>query len=516
MYYKTLICRKVFPAQEDDMIPIMIVLALLGDVYDYTPVTMNPDPDYVAGTYEEWLEQQPDYQPFSAKTIMGSDGAQFLLLFEDGLTDSLEAGLLEQWTADIGAQGLSWEVVEITYSTPEDLKDYLLFKYSDGLEGAVLVGDLPVAWVMLENSFGGDEHFPCDYFYMDLDGTWEVLWVGYPSSGNPGSDGKYDTFSGSLEPEIYTGRIKMDNLTSLGDPIEMLNAYIERNHVWRLNGGPDPLTALCYVDDDWAGWGSSYRNAMQQLYPNTILVNDYNGTNGTDYLETRLPDTYVWISPYVHSGPNTHYWAQGPTTNWDEIVPANPQAHFYNLFACSNSRFTTSRSMGAVYAFCTSTGLASVGSTKTGSMLNFSFFYSPMGQGASIGEAYMDWWEYVAINGLSSYEKSWHLGMVLLGDPTLLPAMHLLGIEDDESDETEPQSGLVIAQNPCQSQLILTYAEVEQGTVELYDTSGRLVASGTLEDSSCTMSVSSIGTGFYIVRVTAAGVSAQASVIILK
>ena len=496
------------------MILMIIAMALLGDVYDDITVTRNPDPNYVAGTYEEWLEGQPDFQPFFARTIMGSDGAEFLLIFENGLTDSLEAGVLEQWTSDIASQGLSWEVVEVTYSTPEDLKNYLTDKYNDGLEGAVLVGILPAAWVMLENSFGGNEHFPCDYFLMDLDGTWEDLWVGYPSSGVPGSDGKYDTFSGSLEPEIYTGRIKVDNLSAIGDPIEMLNDYIERNHVWRMNGGPDPLTALCYVDDDWAGW-AGLQGSMQHLYPNTILVNDIYGTNGTDYLETRLPDAYVWISPFVHSGPNTHYWAQGPTTTWDEIVPANPQAHFYNLFACSNARFTTTRCMGSVYAFCTSSGLASVGSTKTGSMMQFTQFYYPMGQGSSIGEAYKDWWDFIAINGLSQDERSWHLGMVVLGDPSLMPAMHMLGIED-QSTETDTPSGLIIAENPCQSELVLTYDEAEKGTVELYDTSGRLVASGTLEDSSCTLSLSSIQTGFYIVKVTAAGISTCASVVILR
>lgn len=496
------------------MILMIMAVALLGDVYDDITVTRNLDPDYVAGTYEEWLEGQPDFQPFFARTIMGSDGAEFLLIFENGLTDSLEVGVLEQWTTDIASQGLSWEVVEVTYSTAEDLKSYLTDKYNDGLEGAVLIGILPAAWVMLENSFGGNEHFPCDYFLMDLDGTWEDLWVGYPSSHVPGSDGKYDTFSGSLDPEIYVGRIKVDNLSALGDPIEMLNNYIERNHVWRINGGPDPLTALCYVDDDWAGW-AGLQGSMQYLYPNTILVNDINGTNGTDYLETRLPDAYVWISPFVHSGPNLHQWAQGPTTTWDELVPAMPQAHFYNLFACSNARFTTTRCMGSIYAFCTSAGLASVGSTKTGSMMQFTQFYYPMGQGASIGEAYKDWWDYIATNGLSQDERSWHLGMVLLGDPTLMPAMHMLGIED-QSTETNTSSGLAIAENPCQSELVLTYAEAEQGTVELYDTSGRLVASDTLEDSSCTLSVSSLKTGFYFVKVTSAGISARASVVILR
>jgi len=498
------------------MIFMMMALALLGDVYDGIPVTRNLDPYYIPDTYEDWLANQPDYQPFSARTVAGTDGAEFLLIFNNGLTDSLEAGVLDQWTSDIASQGLSWEVVEVSYSTPEDLKDYLTDKYNDGMEGAVLIGNIPVAWVMLENSFGGNENFPCDYFYMDLDGTWEDNWVGYPSGGVSGSDGKYDTFSGSLDPEIYTGRIKVDNLAAIADPIDMLNDYIERLHDWRMTGGPDPLTALCYVDDDWAGWGSSYRQSMQELYPNTILVNDINGTNGTDYRDVRLPDAYVWISPYVHSGPNVHQWAQGPSTYWSDIIPANPQAHFYNLFACSNARFTTSRSMGQVYAFATSTGLASVGSTKTGSMLQFTQFYYPLGQGASLGEAYKEWWTFITSGGFSWDERSWHLGMVVLGDPTLMPAMHMLGIDDEETGGEPVQAELLVAQNPCSSELVLTFDGADAGSVQIFDTCGRLLGEGVLSNHQCQMSVADLECGLYFARVTAGEISASASVIVIR
>lgn len=491
-------------------------LAITGDIYDDTPMTINPDPDYVPGTYEEWLEGQPDYEPFSARTIQKSDDStELILIFEEGLTDSLEAGLLDQWTGDMASQGLTTEVVEVTYSTPEELKDYLTGLYNDGLEGAVLIGNLPVAWCILDDAFlKAGEYFPSDYFLMDLNGVWEDLWIGYPSQSNPGADGKYDTFSGSLDPEIYVGRIKVDNLTAVGDPTEILNDYLQRNHEWRENGDPEPLTALCYVDDDWAAWGGGYQNSMEYLYPNTVLVNHPDSTNGTDYLENRLPDNYVWISPYVHSSPITHYWSPGPSTQWNQIIPANPQAHFYNLFACSNCRFTTARCMGAVYTFGTSTGLATIGSTKSGSMLVFYYFYSPLGAGASMGEGYQDWWDYIALGGLSPSELSWHLGMVLLGDPTLMPAMHMLGIEE-QSGDTENLHDLTFAENPCRSEIVISYP-ADHGSVELFDTSGRLVATGNLEDSSCTLQVSALGTGFYIARVQVEDGSATASVVILK
>ncbi len=498
------------------MVFIMIVIALFGDIYDEIPLTVNPDPNYVPDTYEEWLDSQPDYEPISVRIIGGTDGADVIMIFEEGLTDSLDAGLLNQWIADLASQGLTAEVIEVPYTSPEDIKDYLKFHYNNNdLQGVIFIGNLPVAWCMMDNDFlRYGESFPVDYFYMDLDGTWEDLWIGYPSEGVPGTDGKYDTISGSLDSEIYVGRIKVDNLSALGDPVDLLNDYLQRNHEWRTNNDPVLPVALCYVDDDWASWGNGWAADMGKLYSNIVLVNQPSETNGTDYLENRLPYTYVWISPFVHSGPGTHYWQPGPTTTWNELVPANPFAHFYNLFACSNARFTEPHCMGSVYTLCTATGLASVGSTKSGSMLSFSPFYSPMGNGASIGEAYADWWDYIAQGGLSPSERSWHLGMVLLGDPTLMPSMHMVGVEE-QNIVPDAISGLTITGNPCYSEVVISYP-AEHGSVELYDTSGRLVAAGLIEDTSCDLDVSSLRTGFYIVRVRVEGESATASVVILK
>lgn len=492
----------------------MVILMLLGGIYEDTPFTVSYDPDFdEMESYREWLEVKPPVVPFESRTISGTDGAQFLLIFQEGLTDSLEDGYLNRWTGDIQNQGLSTEVVEVTYSTVEELKAYLQTKYSQGMEGAVLIGDLPVTWSLLEDDADlAGAIFPSDYYYMDLDGTWEDNWMGWPSSGTPGSDGFYDTFSGTLDPEIYIGRIKVSNLSDLGDPTEILNDYLDRNHSWRLSGDPEPLNALCYVDDDWEPWAYTYQAAMQYVYPNTELVSSPSATNGTDYLNNRLPGNYVWLSPFVHSSPNLHSWSPGPSTTWDQIVPALPQAHFYNLFACSNALFTTNHCMGSVYAFCGSSGLASVGSTKSGAMLDFVYFYAPMGDGASLGEAYMEWWEHVAQGGLSSYERSWHLGMVVLGDPTLMPAMHMLGIDDDGSS---PAARVSLSSNPCGGQLEVGFP-CSAGAVELYDVTGRLAAHGTISDSVCNLDLSGLSSGVYLVRASSGQLSGYATVTVTR
>ncbi len=501
------------------MLLIIAALTFAGTVYDYTPVTTNTDPGYVPSTYQEWLDGQPVPVPLEVTSIAktATRGTEFVIVCEVGITDSIGTELLEQWMADIANQGLSVEAVEVTYSTHVEMKDYLTELWENGLKGAVLVGNLPAAWGALGDQFlDSDETFPSDYYYMDLDGIWEDNWVGYPSAGIPGTDGIFDTWSGNLEPEIYVGRIKVDNMTAyFPDPMDLLRDYLERNHQWRVEGDPEPLTALCYVDNDWSYWGPGYQGAMEYLYQNTVLVSQVDSTNGTDYLENRLPDNYVWISPFVHSGPTVHQWNPGPYTYWDDIVPAQPQAHFYNLFACSNSRFTTQRNMGAVYTFCTDTGLASIGSTKSGSMLQFTMFYLPLGIGRSLGESYQEWWDYIAIDGLNFDEKSWHLGMVLLGDPTLIPAMHMLGIEEGDVSPHNPEILLTIEGNPCRSTAVIA-TNIQSGTVEVHDTSGRLVYTDELSDGRATIYAEDLNTGMYFVRVVSGVSEATESLLVLR
>ena len=106
----------------------------------------------------------------------------------------------------------------------------------------------------VESSARSNETFPSDYFYMDLDGVWEDNWIGYPGIGTAGQDSVYDGWSGDLFPEIYTGRI-VTSVLPLGDEYELIEAYLTRLHEWRVNGDPAP-NALCYVDDDWAAWGT--------------------------------------------------------------------------------------------------------------------------------------------------------------------------------------------------------------------------------------------------------------------
>lgn len=466
-----------------------IVLALLvPGVYDYTPLTRNLDPDYTPETMEDYLRYRPSFEPLRVTPLGGGyRGSQFLVVLSEAMADSLDQAVMDQWVADIQETGLETGVVEITWSTPEEIRAWLSEMHAEGLQGVVLVGDVPTAWAALEDYADNrsNETFPTDYFYWDLDGEWLDQWTGYPSGGVPGPDGIYDGWQGDLIPEIYVGRI-LTSVILYGNQFELVENYLTRLHQWRLEGDPDPH-ALCYVDDDWSGWGQGYKNAMNLLYPDVELVNQVDSTNGTDYRFNRLPAGYTWISPFVHSSPVVHQWSPGPSTTSGHIWTDQPPSRFYNLFACSNCRFTSDWCMGCVYVFGTQTGLAAVGSTKSGAMLQFNQFYGPLGQGGTFGTAMFQWWEYIQQGGFTPVEMYWHMGMTLLGDPTIVPAMHFLGT----GEQTPEPARLTLGPNPCPGTVFIT----GPGVITVLDLAGRTVARG--ENS---LTINGLAPGLYLVR----------------
>jgi hypothetical protein len=100
-----------------------------------------------------------------------------------------------------------------------------------------------------------------------------------------------------------------------------------------------------------------------------------------------------------------------------DIQDNDPPVLFYNLFACGPGRFTDQNYLAGSYIFHTTTGLTTIASSKSGSMLNFDDFTKPLSVGKSIGESFKEW--FVAQAPYVEWEKEWYYGMVALGDPTL-------------------------------------------------------------------------------------------------
>ncbi|MDD4052299.1 MAG: C25 family cysteine peptidase [candidate division Zixibacteria bacterium] len=336
------------------------------------------------------------------------------ILVNDLLLSGLQSSL-DQYTADLTAEGYSVTIYGMSGGTPEELRTFLQEEYEKGMTGVVLIGDLPVAWYEAE-CWDPVEHeeFPADLYYMDMDGAWE----------DSDSDGLYDTHTGNIVPEIWLGRLTAGPLAAdLDGEIAMLQNYFRKNHLYRTGQAPLQNRALVYIDDDWEPWaaewggnvGLTYADRTQVSIPDTTIADDY---------ESRLPLNYEAILLCVHSSPTLHAFKIPPDvwhsyTQYYEIPAIDPAAYFYNLFACSNARFVESNYMAGWYIFCDTYGLASIGSAKTGSMLEFGDFYGPFGSGRTYGEALADWFSAMLGDGVEDWERCWYYGMTLCGDPTL-------------------------------------------------------------------------------------------------
>lgn len=331
-----------------------------------------------------------------------------LVIVSEELSQAL-APELQRFADDLSIEGKIPVVESWTGGAAADLRDHIVDVYGTcDLEGVLLVGDLPIAW--WEDSYWGYEEFPIDYFFMELDGNW---------IDNDG-DGMYDNLSGDVGPEIWAGRLYASNLT-WGSEEAAIRNYFNKNHDYRTGNLSISHWGLSFVDDDWSYWGDC---DLDRAYGNVTTVTSSNQTVADNY-KTYLVDGYEWVHLCAHSCPWAHtfminggYPGGGSVLNC-EIDALGPRALFYNLFNCSGTRYTEIDNIGTLYTFDDRHGLAVIGSSKTGSMLDFYSFYDPLGDGLSIGDAYREWWVEQARSGFSSNEKAWYFGLNILGDPTL-------------------------------------------------------------------------------------------------
>ena len=346
-------------------------------------VTQWYDPEgSVPITYEEWALAHPPKGPYFAERMDDPDAdpdtpVDIMILVEPSLYVAPLIAKLNVLIADMTSEGYAVALYTANYATPTDYRDFFIDQYNDnGMEGVLLIGDHAVPWFEMDDDFYGYASFPCDLFYMDLDGSW--------TDGD--TDGMYDLHedgTGDTAPEIYLGRLAPSVID--GDEAAWISAYLDKNHDFRTEVVGLPDRALVYVDDDWASSATSWSADMGAVYSTRTTVSDGAVTIASDYMD-RWDDQYHWISLFAHSSPSGHSFKigdewTGGSVFWTDVRDDEPEAFFYNLFACSNSRYVENNFMGGWYVFVEPYAVAAIGSTKTGSMLNFDDFYDPLGLG---------------------------------------------------------------------------------------------------------------------------------------
>jgi hypothetical protein len=458
---------------------LLIPVALFGQE-GVTLLRWVGPPGSRPGTYEEWIAEHP-YTPFgyTLDRIRYGDArsGSVAILTESDLAQHLSAEI-DQFATDLQDEGYTVFCYNITGGTPETLRTFLQQVYStDSIEGALFIGDLPVPWFEVYDFGGSLAQFPIDLFYMDLNGHWL-------DTINPGN-GLYDGHHGEMKPEIYIGR-----LTPNGTGVDtlVLRNYFLKDHNYRTGMLDLPKRALVFVDDDWVPWAWQWASDVARLFPDTTSYWDPETTRASLY-RTRLDSTQTWVSVFAHSSPAVHQFFFNNYTQTDayyasEYSTQNPPTSFYNFFACSFCRYTQYGYGGGRAVLNDSYGLGAVGSTKTGSMLDFNYFYQPLSERRTLGQAFKYWFDCIYDSvGMAFDRLCWHYGMTLLGDPFLKPLGHSTTVAESPAylpagDELSMKGSITSRQ----VQMALHLETAQAVRITLYDCTGRRVRELTDED----------------------------------
>jgi 6-phosphogluconolactonase (cycloisomerase 2 family) len=343
------------------------------------------------------VQPRPDF-----KKIRGITNEGLVHVFVDSHVYPAIQTNFNQFVSDLQTDDYTVSVTQVTTETPESIRAILQSEYPSGLVGVILVGDVPAAWIQLfAMTHYYTSHFPTDYFYMDLNGTWN----------DDNADGFYDNMSGTMEPEIWAGRITPSNCL-FGDEVKLLNQYFVKNHAYRTGSLSLPDRALGYFELTWYPEIETY---LGWVYNDVNAIDNEDTTTALNY-KYMLRQGYEWVHLLAHSSPwGSTFFLHGETYGGGsvfsyEMPQVNPQANFVLLNACSNAKYTETDNLGQSYLFGSDCVLAVIGETKIMYGDDFQDLYASLGNEKNLGESFLDWiwWCY-----------DWFWGCNIFGDPTL-------------------------------------------------------------------------------------------------
>lgn len=432
----------------------LVLLATLGLLYLVLSIT--PVPVKSLQVRASFLDFEERLEPETSEAcVLGSLASQMeptppdppssgtvAIIVENTLYPAVSVAVT-QYRQDLNNSGYRTILYTQPIDTHQELKGNLTQWYeSEDLLGAILIGRLPYAQFYHPAGDFEAETFICDLYLMDLDGTW--------SDTNP-KDGIYDDHypfvAGSdIYPEIFVGRIDPSCLSWGSGTASHVNTYLSRIHSYRTGGAQRQNRALVYVDDDWSGyWGSRWDIDVGLAYSNRTFEQTDELTRASDWLN-RLSQDYQMGHVCVHSSPIAHSFGpggsgEGIATN-TQIRGVPPAFNFYNLFACSGTKWTVADNLGVTYTFSGNYSLASVGSTKTGSMMDCNYFYGPLGQNMTVGDSLAQWFSssLTTSSSAGSLYLEWYYGMDIIGDPLLTLQYDCTVLAPVVSSQTHPIS----------------------------------------------------------------------------
>lgn len=448
------------------------------------PITRPPEPVEPAEHAPRlWSDDQPlkihrvkDRAPRAAPDS-GITTGRVCILVHTNLYNALSSDLTT-YRADLSARGFSSFIDIYESGTPEDIRNLFSNYYYEAasLNGAVLIGDLPYIEYEMSQTFPGwpteYEDFPCDLFYMDLNGGWHD----YTNSGSF-QTGVYDSRSGDLDLEIWTCRLRTDTLPSLGGETVLLTNYFARNHAYQNRETNYPASALIYNDDDWISGShgdiEDDSNSLVRLFGeiNMEILGAADETTRDDFENNRLTGNYDFMHVRSHGYATMHCFYENSGANWywtysSDYRSIDPRMQFYSMYICEAGNFTTNEYLGGTAVFNPEgRGLAAWTSTKRGGIWHDLLLYRRLARGECLGEAFRVWFNDAQSDWtVDEWAQEYWYGMVILGDASLCLREPVTRYVSHDGSATYPYTNWTMAATGV-SQAV--YAALEADTVRV-------------------------------------------------
>ena len=324
----------------------------------------------------------------------------------------------------------------------ENLKDMLNEGYENGLKGAFLIGDLPYAWMEMNNY-----EFPTVYYYMDLDGFWP----------DTNENGIYEEPEGEIEPEIFISILRTDKMTLTGETEkDLLENYFNKVTAYKkdkLNFGDESLLFVDNVFDLSYG-----EEEFVDTFNFVSIHNELETTSASDYLND-LSKSYYAIYVMAHSDPWIHgfseYDEEGQGCEWykqpgnvcyngisnEDLLEIKPHSLFYFLKGCAVGRFTEQDNMAGWYILQPDGGLITFAPSESiATYSNIKPYFEAMQEGKNMGQSFFELPTTLSLKYM----------MVLFGDPTIR-------LKEEYKNHEELLDNYYYANQPNEFQLVSSY-----------------------------------------------------------
>ncbi|MBN2036832.1 MAG: hypothetical protein JW768_08835 [Chitinispirillaceae bacterium] len=366
--------------------------------------------------------------------------------------------------------------------TPPQIKAVIKEHYNDGgINGVVQIGDLPPAWYESDNdpTTGRYDHFTCDLYYMDMDGSWT-------DADNNGEFDNHTAGSGDIGIDIFYGRLDATTMGNYGSEVEVLGSYLDKLHNYYMGGVTLNKAALGYLDYDWR----SSANYLNEIYPGSsqnelIRWTESNPpVNKSDYLNNRLQKNYSALQMWCHANYNVHGHHTGGSSSMTEVYNAKPKPIAYFHDGCHVSDFAAGRDrafLGGSYVFNESpTALICMSGSRSGQWIGLMarVMFQAMAKNTCIGQAFLEWfgpYENSDENRNKQNFIGWNYGYNFFGDP-------MITLITRNAVDVKEYTQKVIAPSELQcvttgSNVAVMYSLPQQATValSLFDMKGKLV-----------------------------------------